>query len=527
MSAPLIPLLLQTLAAGAIVTLAALLAEQGSRLLRRPGRWIWALAMLLTAALPFIAATVPAPVRTHAAPSFLPLVDRAGSVASAASARVLHALAAAPATPAPARAAAALSAPQLLAAAWLCASLATGAWLWAGQRQLRRRRRQWRESVVQQFPVLVAPDAGPAVVGVLRPRVVLPAAMLATAPRRLASVLAHEQSHIDAGDPRLLAAMLVLLVLMPWQPLLWMQLGRLRRAIEVDCDARVLAAGHRLADYGAALVDCASSRAGAAGFPTMAASSGLLEQRLRLMMRRPARWQRWLAPFMLMLAFDACIAAVAVGRAAPTLAAQAAPAPMEQRQALTGYYQVGFNRVAVVGVSASGLTMKVNLERQMSLLPQSADDYVVAGSDLLVHFDRVAHTLRFRQGGVDGDSAPRVDSAAVEAADAWIAQRVARQQPFAEGAAIIERNLAATRFEQLHAADFTPEFLRLAEPLMPIQQKRASSYGALQAVRFAGVNAQGWDRYEARYANRTVNWLIWVDGGGRLAAAIADDMPLK
>jgi hypothetical protein len=34
-------------------------------------------------------------------------------------------------------------------------------------------------------------------------------------------------------------------------PLLWWQLRRLRHAIEVDCDARVLMAGHNMTTYGA------------------------------------------------------------------------------------------------------------------------------------------------------------------------------------------------------------------------------------------------------------------------------------
>ena len=36
------------------ITLAALAAEQAARLARRPGRWIWALAMVLTVAIPLI-----------------------------------------------------------------------------------------------------------------------------------------------------------------------------------------------------------------------------------------------------------------------------------------------------------------------------------------------------------------------------------------------------------------------------------------------------------------------------------------
>jgi len=53
-------------------------------------------------------------------------------------------------------------------------------------------------------------------------------------------VIAHEQSHLAAHDPLLLIVALFLLVLMPWNLPLWWQLHRLRYAIEVDCDSRVL-----------------------------------------------------------------------------------------------------------------------------------------------------------------------------------------------------------------------------------------------------------------------------------------------
>ncbi|UUZ52386.1 hypothetical protein LP419_22985 [Massilia sp. H-1] len=45
-----------------------------------------------------------------------------------------------------------------------------------------------------------------------------------------------------ARDPQLLGLALLVLVAMPWNLPMWWQLRRLRHAIEVDCDARVLAA---------------------------------------------------------------------------------------------------------------------------------------------------------------------------------------------------------------------------------------------------------------------------------------------
>jgi hypothetical protein len=359
------------------------------------------------------------------------------------------------------------------------------------------------------------------VVGVLRPRIVLPAWLLDAPPARQALVLAHEQAHIASRDPLLLAAGLALLAAMPWNLPLWYQLRRLRQAIEADCDARVIDTGVRVADYGAALIDIGSGRGTLAALSSLGAGS-FLERRLRLMTRRPARWHRFAAPLLLLLALDIGAAAARVtAPPAPPVAAAAAA----DRLALAGYYQVGPHRVAVVSVSADGLAMKVNVERPMQLLPAAGavDSYFVPGSDVEVRFDLTAQSLALRLHGIDGDAAPRVDASAVEAADAFVAARQASQSALPAGAGIIERNVQARSFAELRQADFTPEFLRLAEPLMPLQARRVAAYGPVQEIKFAGVNRWGWDQYTVRYADKTVRWGIWLDDQGRLAAAVADD----
>jgi hypothetical protein len=54
-------------------------------------------------------------------------------------------------------------------------------------------------------------------------------------------VIAHELEHASSGDPLLAFAGTCAVVLMPWNVPLWWQLARLRLAIELDCDARVVA----------------------------------------------------------------------------------------------------------------------------------------------------------------------------------------------------------------------------------------------------------------------------------------------
>ena len=70
--------------------------------------------------------------------------------------------------------------------------------------QLRRRRVAWKQVETEIGPVFVADDDGPAVVGWLRPRIVIPSWVLAEDSSTQTLMLRHELEHLRAGDTRLL-----------------------------------------------------------------------------------------------------------------------------------------------------------------------------------------------------------------------------------------------------------------------------------------------------------------------------------
>lgn len=115
-------------------------------------------------------------------------------------------------------------------------------WLLAHQRR-------WQKATLLGTPVFLSGGIGPCVAGLLRPRIVMPVWLQLIPPPQQALLLAHAQCRLAARDPLLLAMTYALIVLMPWNLPLWWQLHRLRFAIEVDCDARMLAHGHALRDY--------------------------------------------------------------------------------------------------------------------------------------------------------------------------------------------------------------------------------------------------------------------------------------
>ena len=178
----------------------------------------------------------------------------------------------------------------LLVGAWLLAS-ALALWRFAGSLvRVRRIERALATIIVHDERVLMSRDLGPALLGVLRSRIVLPEWVLALPARERDAIVAHEREHAAAHDPALFVAALLLVVLQPWNAALWALLARLHVAIEVDCDRRVLDA---LSDadgrwYGQLLIAVYERAAPGLSLPIgLVARPSMLGVRVRRIARRP------------------------------------------------------------------------------------------------------------------------------------------------------------------------------------------------------------------------------------------------
>ncbi len=180
--------------------------------------------------------------------------------------------------------------------AWLLLSGLAAGWLGLSLARLSGRVRRLPRARIGGDEVRLAPDFGPACVGLAQRRIVLPQWILGLDRADLDLVLRHERAHADARDPLLLALGYAAVAVAPWNPLLWWQASRLRRAVELDCDARVLASGAPRAAYGRVLVKVLSRvRTGPLPAPALLDPVSFLERRLTLMRRsRPGSWTRTL-----------------------------------------------------------------------------------------------------------------------------------------------------------------------------------------------------------------------------------------
>lgn len=149
---------------------------------------------------------------------------------------------------------------RALTTGWIALSTLCALHLLVATFALRRRRRPWRRERIDGVDVRLAPRDGPALVGLRRMEVVLPE-WIATldAPQRQ-MVLSHELEHRRARDPYLVVAAAIAVAAMPWNIALWLMSRRLRLAIEIDCDARVLRAHPSPERYGRLLLTVAQQR---------------------------------------------------------------------------------------------------------------------------------------------------------------------------------------------------------------------------------------------------------------------------
>jgi beta-lactamase regulating signal transducer with metallopeptidase domain len=143
---------------------------------------------------------------------------------------------------------------NVLAAAWIALTIALAAVVTHAVIGGRRMKRGLAAREIDGTPVLMTESIGPAAIGIGDRAILLPKWAAGLEPALLRLIVRHEREHLTARDPALLLAGLFAVVLMPWHVALWWNWRRLRLAVEVDCDSRVLRAYPDVQTYGRLLL---------------------------------------------------------------------------------------------------------------------------------------------------------------------------------------------------------------------------------------------------------------------------------
>jgi beta-lactamase regulating signal transducer with metallopeptidase domain len=326
-----------------LIGLAGLAAERVTAWRGLARRWLWAAALVFSVALPALAMLTPQ--QAMAPPALVTNPSRSFAAVPNADTGVIRAPDAVTRSefkpPSrqrhltwPTRS----SVEQVLRVVWLALSLGLVtlySLLWL---RLQVAARRWRRELIDGQVVWVTETLGPAVYGLLKPVILMPRWALDAPSQTRAVVLAHEQEHIAARDPALLLLGLVLVVIAPWNLPLWWQLRRLRFAIEVDCDRRVLGRGTEARAYGEVLLTIGERRTFTpVGAIALTEPASQLRRRIRIItMRLPKR------------GIGAVAAAIGLSLACLAVAAQF-QAPVLRASSITGDAAVGALRKPPLG----------------------------------------------------------------------------------------------------------------------------------------------------------------------------------
>ncbi|MES2298964.1 MAG: M56 family metallopeptidase [Pseudomonadota bacterium] len=476
-------------------------AERVGALPRCGGRWIWAAAMALSVAIPTAFAWRPAasmPEYSQGGTTLATAMDTSARWVMLSGGRGSMGIF-----------------DSGIEAIWLVSSVLLLAWWAMARMRLREDARYWFPADVAGRHVLLSDSTGPAVVGALRARIVAPQWLVDMPRSEQEIVLAHEEEHISAGDPRLLAAALALLVLMPWNLPLWFQLARLRRAIEVDCDARVLRRGIDVSEYGSVLLEIGSRGAVDRSFgAAMGISLSFLEQRIRIMLLPRHRAWRWMG---------LCVAGLASGCVA--VASTLAPplqnsVTAETAQSAAGYYVSAAQQYFIIREGRDGIEL-VSHGFARRLVPDGRKPFKfkVRGMATTIEFE---HRSRGGQASAfiwaDNASAvrfERTDGAVIAPIEETLANKVRAKLPYPEGGTVLMRNLGLAAHGALAREDFSPGVARQLEQYLANSNR--TKLGNVRDVQFSAVGSVGTDFYRVEFQHGVMQFEMHMDANGKVS----------
>ncbi len=505
----------------AFLSMAAVIGEHAAKQRHRATRGVWLAAMVLSLLLPVVIAfaSIRVPVIFHAdTPGTTLALRGATSIPMPAGMFNWDAMAQ--------RASTAHSIDIMAGWIWLALSVLLLGLFAITAVSLHRQKRRWKAGSLCDATVLFSPNVGPAVIGILRSRIVVPTWLAHAPAAQQRHVIAHESAHLRARDPQVIALALALVVLMPWNAALWWQFHRLRRAVEVDCDARVLRGGGDLHEYCETLIEVGQYRSTTTGVAAgMSESVSFLEQRIKLMLLKPKKWARASAIGLACLSLG--VVAVAAQVTPPDANQQAAGEAVTLSPGVldryVGYYKVSDLSVITITRSDNHLVLRINgqvaFKGPMDLYPRNNKEFFVPGMNASVDFlQSVEGDTKALVGTVEGHvavRANRVGEAAANQIAKALAQRIVDQKPFPGSEQALQRLLS----DPDGTTGISAALAEARKQQKPDREKYLAKLGPVKSYKFGGVTDFGWDRYVVERRNGAETIYLLVDGSGTIVSA--------
>jgi beta-lactamase regulating signal transducer with metallopeptidase domain len=362
------------------------------------------------------------------------------------------------------------------------------------------------------------------------------------------AVVAHESAHVSQGDFYVLLLASINRAVFWFNPSAWWLHSRIAYLAEARCDAAAIEDIEDRVRYAEILVDF--------GARTSRAATSLAMARPRTVRRRVERilaetmlpkkmdWKTWAAVVACILP----LAAIAVGAAAqapPRTQQQAASTPdsdaferhrQEQRQRrqevfidpnilekYVGYYQLGPYAIFTIRRQGDQLFVQLTGQRSLEVFPESTTKFFYKAVRAQLSFTSDAQGratgLVLHQNGFE-KPAPRIDEAKARDVEASLAKKIRDGAPAATSEAALRRQIEAFEQEQPNLGEMTEELAAVTRPQIVTIQRRLAALGPLQSLTFRGVGDQGWDVYEAKFANGLSICRIFLGEDGKIAGLL-------
>lgn len=416
---------------------------------------------------------------------------------------------------------------DVLQTIWVVASVSLLLAIAASTLHLTWRRRHWKSTSISGVSVYISEDTGPAIVGLFSPRIVLPRWLTTATRAEQKLVIAHEDAHLEAHDAQLLAIALFLLVCTPWNLPLWWQVRRLRRAIEIDCDARVLRRGHAVRRYGELLV-AIGERQHASVAVVAAMSESFLEQRIRHMLRKKSKWTG--VATAVLAGAGMTLAAVAAHVSPPNMDSARRPVQLDAAtlDSYTGFYRLGDNAVLSVTRTGDQLITQSTGNRPVPVYALSKTTFAAMASDAQITFVVSASgesaSLVSRQGGREFLMA-RIDAETARQIALRVDKKVKSQSASPETEVALRRLLDGIARGAPQYEEMTSALAEATRDQLPKLRAASAQLGEVKSVTFLGVGSKGEDVYSVEHENGSSRWRIALDLNGLLSTALVSAGP--
>jgi bla regulator protein blaR1 len=511
-----------------LIGFAALALERSAHVRRKPARFLWGMGIIACLVIPFIASRVSVQIpemTSVAAPATSDKIPAPRQMAAIELSRSAWSIAGTGQLPE------SRGVDTLLVGAWRTASIALALVIIASVAHLSWCRRRWGRGHMAGTAVAISEDSGPAVVGFWRPQIVAPRWLTKFSPAEQELVIAHERSHLDAHDAQLLTIAVCLLVCMPWNLVLWWQLRRLRLAIEIDCDARVLSLGYPIARYGETLIavgerQSAGHAMGMAMLGSKFGSKSFLEQRIHNMLRTKTKYARMWA---------AALACLGAGLA--VCAAEVAPPQVDfadktsyretaiDTQVLDGYvgsYQYG-NAVLLVTRDGQQLAARPAGQWGSPIYPRSNTEFFFKRIDAQITFitDMQGKAVSLTMHRAGGDvKMKRIDAATAQQIANATAEKQRTRSSDPGRVAVLSRLVDGIVTGKPNYDDMRSWLAAAVNHQLSKLQSVIAPLGAVQSVQYLGVDNQGADVYTVEQEHGVSHWRVALDATGLISGAM-------